>query len=284
MKSVVIAVVLGLILRSNGLTPEPLPFMSPEPLMMMMSPEPTYTAMESPEPMMQGPISGCGPTALFCEDFESMPTKPWRLEGSAQVVSTVPTRDAQRGKRVLRLNPVGGKFGRLMLDNFRPPRNSFFGRLYVRVDKFPTAPNYAHWVISEVVPMGEQGERIRPLNGQLINEVGGINMWGVGSDGGPTGDWTAWKESVVAAEKKWTCMEWQMEASDSSVRVWIDNIPKPELQVSMNNHGGKNTTQLMFPQFDKIWFGFWNFQPDTTPSRFNVHIDSIVLDTKRVGC
>lgn len=230
------------------------------------------------------PLSTCNKLkhTFFCEDFEVRRRNPvWRLEGAARVSSSGPV----RGRRSLHLTPVGGQFGRLVLDDVKPRRRSFFGRIYLRVRKFPTAPNYAHWLFVEAIGTKPDDERIRPVNGQLIDEVGGKNMWGVGSDGGRTGDWTAWRESAVAQEKIWTCVEWQMLASDSSVRVWIDGLEKPELQVSRFNHGGKNGTQLKFPRrFKQIWFGFWNFQPDTTPNRFDVYVDDIALSKRRIRC
>lgn len=214
---------------------------------------------------------------LFAENFNNVScganiTSKWRLEGAASVCD---------GR--LRLTPVGGEFGRLVVDDFSPPGNSFYGRLYAHVEKFPSAPNYAHWVLVEALGEAGRGERVRPLNGQLIQEVG-LNMWGVGSDGGATGDWTAWRESAPATEGVWTCLEWRVHHSDSSVRIWIDGVPNHELEVSRGSHGGKKYTNFDFPTFRSIWFGWWNFQPETTPATFNVTMDNIVLSTDRIYC
>lgn len=222
-----------------------------------------------------GKMRGCGPNALFCEDFENVSvitknTTDWYLQGAAAIRAGA-----------LHLTPQGGKYGRMSLKRFSPPDNSFYGRIYVRVEKFPTAPNYAHWLLVEA--HGRKGERVRPLNGQLINEVG-LNMWGVGADGGPTGDWTAWRESAPTEEGVWTCVEWRMLQADSSVRVWLDETPMHNLTVSRGSHGGKNATNFEFPKFDSIWFGWWVFQGETTPARFNVSIDNIVLSTERIYC
>lgn len=227
-----------------------------------------------------GGTRSCPSVAIFCEDFEGSFTG--KLEGNASISSRLPQR---RGKG-LHLTPPGGDYGRLMVENFRPAGNSFWGRLYLRVTKYPDAPNYSHWVVTELLSADSSGERIRPLNGQLIDEVGpGTNMWGVGSDGSTTGDWTKWKESAKVKDDIWECLEFQVEDSDSSVRVFIDGKNQPELEVSRFNHGGAdNTTELVFPKFDKIWFGWWNFQDGTTPKNFDVYIDDIALAYKRIGC
>lgn len=222
----------------------------------------------------------CPRGAMYCEDFEGNLTGT--LEGNATVTGDVPGRTG----KALHLTPVGGKYARLLVENIAPYRNSLWGRLYLRVRKYPTAPNYSHWVVTELLSSDESGERIRPLNGQLIDEVSpGTNMWGVGSDGSTTGDWTKWKESAKVKEDAWECVEFQVENSDSSVRVFRDGMNQPELDVSRFNHGGAdNTTELVFPKFHKIWFGWWNFQDATNPEVFDVYIDDIALASQRIGC
>lgn len=224
----------------------------------------------------------CPADAIYCEDFEGASLSAGKLEGNASIVSNVPG----RAGKALHLTPVGGKFARLLVENLKFSGNSMWGRLYLRVRKYPDAPNYSHWVVTELLSADESGERIRPLNGQLIDEVGaGTNMWGVGSDGGKTGDWTKWKESAKVTEDTWQCMEFQVLDSCSAVRVFIDGQNQPDLAVSRFNHGGAdNTTALVFPKFEKMWFGWWNFQDSTTPDGFDVYIDDIAVANHRVRC
>jgi hypothetical protein len=189
---------------------------------------------------------------------------------------------AKGGTRSLHLSPNGGQNARIVLSSFAPPGNSFYGRMNVFVQQFPTAPAYSHFVLVEVA--GNGGEHVRPIGGQFIPEGNGPSTyWGVGSDQGATGDWTKWEPRIPTQDGRWLCMEWRMNSADNSVRVLIDGTEQTALAVSTNSHGG-NGTAFTFPTFNSIWLGWWNFQAGTTPAQFNVWLDDIVLSTDRVGC
>jgi hypothetical protein len=256
------------------------------------NPEPTFPPpidtpppVNNPPPPNPGAVgTGCAPgAAFFCEDFEALAvgtataTNGWRPEGTLSIDSQV-----AQGSRSLHLQANGGQFSRIVLNSFAPPNNSFFGRMNVFVQQFPTAPNFSHFVLVEVT--GSSGERVRPIGGQFISEGNGPSTyWGVGSDGGATGDWTKWEPRVLTENARWICMEWQMSAADNSVHVFIDGTERTELGVSTNSHGGGGSP-FMFPTFNSIWLGWWNFQGGTTPAQFNIWLDDIVLSSQRVGC
>jgi hypothetical protein len=162
--------------------------------------------------------------------------------------------------------------------SFAPPGNSFWGRMYLWVDAFPTAPNYAHYTLVEAAGTG--AGLIRFIGGQYVSPNA---LWGVGSDGGPTGDWTNWKTSAPAEADKWLCMEWEVVSADNTVRVWVDGIAKPDLTVSTTMHGGNNV-DFVFPTFNRIWFGWWLYQTGSTPSQFDLWMDDLALSTTRIGC
>jgi hypothetical protein len=243
---------------------QPPPSADPQP-----SQPPPVTPPPATNPGQVG--TGCAAgAAFFCEDFEALPvgtaaaTNGWRPEGTLSIDSQV-----AQGSRSLHLQPNGGQFSRIVLNSFAPPNNSFFGRMKVFVQQFPT---------------GSSGEHVRPIGGQFISDGNGANTyWGVGSDGGATGDWTKWEPRVLTENARWICMEWQMSAADNSVRVFIDGTERPELAVSTNSHGGGGSP-FTFPTFNSIWLGWWNFQGGTTPAQFNVWLDDIVLSSQRVGC
>lgn len=230
-----------------------------------------------------GPLvgSGCNDSAIFCEDFESLAvgtaqaSNGWSPEGNV----TIDT-EAIRGERSLRLQPNGGQFARIVLNDFAPPGNGFFGRMYVHVDQYPTAPNFAHYVLVEVTGTGSS-ERTRPVGGQLIQSEG-LNMWGPGSDGGATGDWTNWQPSSPTRDGVWECVEWRMDDANDRMDVWIDEV----FQADLSSDGNPNNpgAQFVFPQFNSIWFGWWVFQGGTVPAQFDVHLDDIVLSSERIGC
>jgi hypothetical protein len=73
---------------------------------------------------------------------------------------------------------------------------------------------------------------------------------------------------VLTENGRWICMEWQMNGADNSVRVFIHRTARPELGVSTNDHGGGSP--FVFPTFNSIWLGWWNFQGGTIPAQFNI--------------
>lgn len=171
----------------------------------------------------------------------------------------------------------------LVPTRFAPPGNSFFGRMWVWVDAFPTRPDYAHFTLVEAAGSGNN-TLVRPVGGQYIPGQGnGAALWGVGSNGGPTGDWTQWQPTTPTTGGRWTCFEWQMQAADNSVNVWIDGVAKPELSVSTRNHGGANT-DFVFPAFNQIKLGWQLYQGGATPNRYDIWLDDIALTSSRIGC
>ena len=227
---------------------------------------------------------GCTKTAdtLFCEDFE-MPLLAAAKANGFNPVTNMGTLTADavhaRGTQALHVHTEGNGKAYIQVAPFAPPQNSFFGRMYVWATAFPTAPDYAHFTLVEAA--GSPAGVIRPIGGQYIPGKG--DLWGTGSDVGPTGDWTNWKESAPAQAGKWLCMEWEMTASNNAINVWIDGTAKPELSVSTKMHGGSNV-DFVFPTFNNIWFGWWLYQSGSTPAQFDLWLDDIALSTKRVGC
>lgn len=247
--------------------------------------QPEPPPVVDPFPVPAGP--GCGPAAFFCEGFEDFAVGPaqqndaWRPEGNASIDAT-----AVEGARALRLQPGGGQFARIALSNFAAPNNSLFGRMFLRVEALPSSPNFAHWVVVEATGSGSS-ERVRPLGGQFIDLADRAirtNFWGVGSDGGPTGDWTHWDNGgvVEAQSATWQCIEWRMNGADSAIDVWIDEAFQPAMSVSRDNN--PTGTPFVFPTFNNMTIGWGVFQGGTTPGQFDVHIDDIVLSTERAGC
>ncbi|NJQ02690.1 hypothetical protein HCK00_19630 [Streptomyces sp. PLAI1-29] len=227
---------------------------------------------------------------MFCEDFESLPTGPavsrrWRTEnanGTLTVERQRPGRGVHRPGKALRVRTEGNGKAFLVVDGLTPPGNSFWGRARLRVAEFPTAPDWAHWTMVEAT--GEGPGFVRPLGGQYVPSVD-ANLWGVGSDGGPTGDWTAWRESAPARAGRWVCAEWRMDATDNRIEVWFDGRPQPDLTVSTRDHGGADPgTDFVFPRFGTVKFGWQLYQPDPAPGRFDVLLDDLALAPERVGC
>jgi hypothetical protein len=225
-------------------------------------------------------------TLLFCENFDELQlgTANGSNFGTDLNRGTLTVEKAADGNQVLHAQTDENGRARLVVSNFSAPGNSFFGRVRVKVDKLPTAPDFAHWVLVEATGPVKGTEIVRPLGGQFIPVgSGGENRLGIGADGGPTGDWTDHRESAPAAEGKWQCFEFEMRAADNHIAVWIDGVANPDLTVSTKQHGG-NPVDFVFPTFDKVSFGWQLFQAASTPPRFDVLLDDIALGPDRIGC
>lgn len=274
-----------------AITPDQMPTAEAQPMLaavpIPVSSAPTRTpapAASSAPVVLTAPAApkgaACSGDMLFCEDFENAPlgtTAPagarWSLEGPASVSDTL----SHGGRRALRLSPGSSEKAALVLRDFKPPGNSFFGRMNAYVERFPQKPEFAHWVMVEAAG---GTERVRPIGGQLASISGPPykTIWGIGADGGPTGDWTDWEHGVEAIDAKWACVEWELRNDGSTVNVWMDG------KLAMTAAPGVPKTGFAFPQFDSVWFGWWVFQGNTDPKTFEVYLDNIALSSSRIGC
>jgi cytochrome c553 len=231
----------------------------------------------------------CKGGELFCEDFESFTSSTatstaWTIENDNPGNASVSIDGTHaRGNKALHLSTTDSGMAFLVPTKFSPPGNSFYGRMWIWVDAFPTKPDYAHFTMVEASG-ADSGTKVRAIGGQYIPGQGnGSALWGVGSDGGPTGDWTSWQTTTPTAGSKWTCMEWQMDATDNAVNVWIDGVAKPELSVSTKKHGN-GSSDFIFPTFNKIRLGWQLYQGGATPPKYNIWLDDLTLSSSRVGC
>jgi hypothetical protein len=233
-------------------------------------------------PAQAGP-SGCTrPGVLFCENFDRLPTGgASSLDWGIDTRNGTLTVERQRRNNVLHVHTRDNGRAFLKVDDFSAPGNRFFGRMRLRVDAFPTAPDWAHYTLVEATGSGSS-EVVRPIGGQYVPTLG-KNLWGIGADGGPTGDWTNWRESAPVVEDAWQCFEWQLDADGNRVAVWIDGVANPELTASTDEHGG-NDVPFVLPAVNTVKIGWQLYQGGTTPDHFDLWIDDVVLSTQRLGC
>jgi hypothetical protein len=231
---------------------------------------------------------------IFCEDFDELSLGPASSPNFAVDISngtlTVESANAtgstgSTGNNVLHVHTDGN--GRAFLvANVSVPGNSFFGRMNFNVAAFPTAPNFAHYVLVEGHG-SDTPEVVRPVGGQFVQtgqDPVGKALYGVGSDLGPTGDWTLFQDSAPSQANVWTCFEWQFNGTDNSVNVFINGQENPDLTVSENKHGGAQNVSFVFPQFNLVKFGWTLFQSGSTPSSFDVLVSDVAMGTSRIGC
>ncbi|MFC4530723.1 hypothetical protein [Sphaerisporangium dianthi] len=250
----------------------------------------TATPVAAAEPARHGAGTCSDRTLLFCEDFQDLPiggaaSLDWGVDtkhGALTVERGRDGHDGRAGQKVLRVHTEGNGRAFLRVDDFAPPGNGFYGRVRLRVKAFPVAPDWAHYTLIETTGAGP--EIVRPLGGQYVPEVrGGVALWGVGADGGPTGDWTNWRENAPSRAGVWQCFEWRMDPADNRVTTWFDGVPRPELSASTREHGG-NDVDFVLPRFDTVKLGWQLYQSNPSPAAYDVWLDDIALSTKRIGC
>ena len=234
------------------------------------------------------PTASATPTphrVLIRENFDRLPLGPvtsgrnWTTDTSNGTLTVAPSSTGHGGHE-LRIHTDGNGRAFLVFSGLSLPGNSAWARVRLRVDAFPTAPNWAHWTIAEASG-ADAPTLVRPLGGQYAPTDQG-NFWGVGSDLGPTGDWTNWKTSAPAKPDTWQCVEFHLNAKDNQVKVYFDGTEQPDLTVSTNNHGG-TSDPFTFPTFNKLKLGWQLYQADPTPSSYDIHMDDIAVSSHRVG-
>ena len=236
-------------------------------------------AVTAAAPEATGSVRACaGSGVLFCENFDRLPSG-----GASSLNWGIDTRNGTLTveRKALHVHTVDNGRAFLRVDDLAAPGNHFFGRMRLRVDAFPTAPDWAHFTLVEATGTGST-EIVRPVGGQYVPTLD-RSLWGIGADGGPTGDWTNWRESAPVREDAWQCFEWELDATGNRVAVWIDGVANPELTASTDAHGG-NQVPFVLPAVNTVKIGWQLYQGGTTPGHFDLWIDDVVLSTERAGC
>jgi hypothetical protein len=228
--------------------------------------------------------SRCTAELDLCEDFEqeSLDTGIWSVRGPAP---TIDESRAARGSRSAHFHTVDNGLSYIEQSlSFPAPGNRYFARIFVYFDSMPSAPEWAHWSIAGAIGSGTEAE-IR-VGGQYDNS---INRFGVGSDYGPTGDWTNLDEDPGGSPSEvpvdeWLCVEWLHDGGANETRFWWDGVEHPSLFTSAVEHGGDDNEPYVLPEFESVWVGWLLYQSNTTPGEFDVWIDEVAFDDERIGC
>jgi hypothetical protein len=228
---------------------------------------------------------------VFCDDFESQDVgggvgPAWSIYGS-----NVSTSDDQpfRGTKSMRYSPPSGMPAQQQeTKTFPMLQNKLFGRVFVYFfTDLPSTPNDAHWTLIEVGG-SDNNAQVR-LGGQVDPSRDNKNFFGVGSDGGDTGDWHTKGLEPESEVKKgsWTCLEWMFDGDANETRVWINNVEQLSLHTTAANYragdaeGGK---QFIHPTYGYLKIGYWVYQSSTQPDPAVVFLDELILDDEQIGC
>lgn len=221
---------------------------------------------------------------LLCDGFEegAIDTSLWTVEKTGSNVVEIASDQAARGAQSVHIH-VQNDFGYLKNTSVFPvANNDYFGRMFLRVARFSTV-DWAHWTVGEGAGNGD-GSKIR-VGGQYRTDAS-VNRWGIGSDGGPTGDWTTHDTDPDGnpsepATNSWVCLEWEHKGSTNETHFYVDDVLHPSLSTTATEHGGSSADYIL-PEMTSFWFGWWQYQADPEP--FDVWIDELVLDDERIGC
>ena len=222
---------------------------------------------------------------LLCDGFEgsAFDSALWSLQKSGSNVIELTTDDAARGGQSVHMH-IAGSYGKLVhRASFPVAGNHYFGRMFFKAARFSTV-DWAHWTVGEAAGTGD-GSLVR-VGGQYATDLR-ANRFGVGSDGGPTGDWTLHDEDPNGRPAEppvgeWMCLEWEHDGSKNETHLWVNDKAHPSLDTTSSEHGGTKGTEFILPEVTSFWFGFWQYQADPEP--FDVWIDEVVLDDAPIGC
>jgi hypothetical protein len=226
------------------------------------------------------------PDLLLCDSFEdgAIDMAVWQPQGNVSIDNS----KAARGSGSLHVHAEqNGWSGLHETVTFPAPNNTYYGRMFVWIDAVPIAPDWSHWTLVGAAGSGDTSE-IR-VGGQY-NPFAGMNLFGIGTDGGPTGDWTNLDDDPPGAPmavvvQDWVCLEWMHDGANDETRFWWDAVEHPSLATTaMTEHGGNSGVPYVMPEFETLWVGWWLYQGGPTPDHYDVWIDEVAIDAIRIGC
>jgi hypothetical protein len=224
-------------------------------------------------PMGMGGYGFAGPSLCanagfaLCESFENgLDATAWTTSRGGDGTATVDEVHAARGTKALHVKTAsgGGHVTVTEKKTFPIAGNNLYARMFVWFEDDITTSG--HFSIAEGAGTG---------NSARIRFGGQFKEFGVGTDGGGSGDWTD-HDSVVVPSKKWLCVEFQFQGDANQFHVWQDDVARPALTSGATKHGG-----FVMPQFTSLWFGWWMYNANEPQ---DLWIDEIAIDSKPIGC
>jgi hypothetical protein len=238
---------------------------------------------------------GCA--GLFCEDFESGALDPakWSVTSGVNHVDDAtppPVIASDRAAHGQRAAHFHGKGNVANDDAFIVTKQlpaalavHHFGRLYFYVSAKPTS-GHTMWILGGSAAMSAN-PKLRDFEVATIN--GG---WQLGFDQlgmTPSGEEVFYPPGQVPVAK-WTCLEWEFDDQPDTDALWIDGKSLGSLDPQHIDYpsghvpgapifDGKSAG--LIGGFSTYSFGFYDWHPNAD---FDLYLDDIVLDTKRVGC
>jgi hypothetical protein len=214
----------------------------------------------------------CGhPGEVFCEDFEdATPLDParWAIDRIGEGTVVIESAIAHSGTKSVHATEVGyNAFATLKGAGLFPAGSRFYLRVFMRLAT-PMTPGHNTYFIAGLAatPGAPYETRIGVQNSMLVinqpmGDRGFLSNQNFYNDGLP---------GAVLAVGDWSCVEVFFDPPNSTIDVWLDDEPIPDL----------SRTDWQQERFDVVRFGFERYAgPDS-----EIWYDDIALGTERIGC
>ena len=234
-------------------------------------------------PGIGGPARPC--RWSFCESFEDVAAgaapNPAVWTRNATDVA-VATGRAARGSKSLHVGPLnGGSHYIHESKSFAATTSTFYGRMFLWVERFPLESpqpptTVYHWDFFEASGQPDGGGFVVRLGGH--NRASGELFLRLNIEPHSALPETGlFDKNFPLKAKRWYCIEWFLDGPNSEARFWYDGVERTDL------HWQKTMPAYGFPSvFRSMNFGWYEHQGAKTP--YELYIDEIVLDSKRIGC
>ena len=214
----------------------------------------------------------CGhPGEVFCEDFEDvtmLDSARWAIERIGEGTVVIDTQIAHSGTKSVHVTQVGyNAFATLRGTSLFPTGGRFYVRVFMRLATPMTPGHNTYFIAGLAATSGAPYEtRIGVQNSMLVinqpmGDRGFLSNQNFYNDGLP---------GAVLAVGDWSCVEVFFDPPNSTIDVWLDDAPIPDL----------SRTDWQQERFDVVRFGFERYAgPDS-----QIWYDDIALGTDRIGC
>ena len=218
-------------------------------------------------------ISGptrCDSTLPLCESFENgLDGTLWKTTKAGDATITVDDVHAARGTKALHVKTTAGGGSNFAYiketKTFPATNNVLYGRMFVWFEDALTTDG--HFSLAEGAGTGTPA---------VIRFGGQFKAFGVGTDGGDSGDWTDSDRTKLVPTQTWICAEFQFDGPTNIFHVWWDDMERPTLTSGPSKH-----TSFTMPTFNSLWFGWWMYN---LAEPQEIWIDEIAVDYKPIGC
>jgi len=218
-------------------------------------------------------ISGptrCAATLPLCESFENgIDGNLWKTTMVGDATVSVDSTHAARGTKALHVKTVAGGGSNFAYiketKTFPATNNVLYGRMFVWFEDALTTDG--HFSLAEGAGTGTPA---------VIRFGGQFKAFGVGTDGGDSGDWTDSDRTKLVPTQTWICAEFQFDGPNNTFHVWWDDMERPMLTTGVSEHA-----MFTMPAFNSLWFGWWMYN---LAEPQEIWIDEIAVDYKPIGC